>query len=117
MSFTNGVSTTSLSATIYAAGTNSLTATSSSVVGVDLITVTPAGPAKLAFTPATPGPGIAGSSIPNVAVSVEDTYGNVVTSASSGSVTATVQTGPRRIHLRPFTGQRHQWFTDFSQTW
>ena len=89
MTFTNGVSTTPLSATLYAAGVNSVTATTTlpSVAGVDSITVAPAVPNKLAFTPATPGPGTAGSSIPNVAVSVEDTYGNVVTSASGGSVT------------------------------
>jgi type II secretory pathway pseudopilin PulG len=95
VSFTNGVSTTALSATLDAAGLNTFTATSSlpSVAGVGSITVAPAGPNKLAFIPSTPGPGTAGSSIPNVAVAVEDTYGNVVTSASSGSITPT-ETGP-----------------------
>ncbi|MGD0220411.1 MAG: hypothetical protein ABSC73_08160, partial [Acidimicrobiales bacterium] len=47
---------------------------------------------QLAFTPATPGPGVAGSAIPSVAVSVEDSYGNVVTSAS-GSVVLSIHSG------------------------
>ena len=92
VSFTNGVSTTALSATLDAAGSNPLSATSGSVTGVDTITVAPAASSKLAFTPATPGPGTAGSPIPSVAVSVEDPYGNV-TSASSGSVTVSIQAG------------------------
>jgi hypothetical protein len=50
-------------------------------------------PARLAFTPATPGPGTAGEAIPNVAVSVEDSAGNVVTSQSSGSVTISIESG------------------------
>ena len=46
----------------------------------------------LVFTPAAPGPGTAGSPIPNVSVSVEDNYGNVVTTAS-GSVVVSIKSG------------------------
>jgi type II secretory pathway pseudopilin PulG len=97
VSFTNGVSTTTLSVTLYAAGVNTLTAASilPSVSGSGSITVAPSAPVKLGFVPTTPGPGTAGSAIPNVAVAVEDTYGNVVTSASGGLVTATIHSGPQ----------------------
>ena len=48
----------------------------------------------LVFTPTALGAGTAGSSIPNVAVSVEDTYGNVVTTAT-GSVVMSINSGPQ----------------------
>ena len=71
---------------------------------------------QLVFTPATPGPGTAGSAIPNVAVSVEDTYGNVVSSAS-GSVVMSINVGEspvqlllgdHRLRLEQRRGQLHQ---------
>jgi len=89
------------SATLKTAGSKSITATdagTSSITGAQTaITVNPAGASKLAFTPAAPGPGTAGSSIPNVAVSVEDTYSNVVTSLNSGSVTMSIKTGSPQV--------------------
>lgn len=53
----------------------------------------PGAASRLAFTPSTPGPGIAGESIPNVAVSVEDSFGNVVSSQGSGSVSISIKAG------------------------
>jgi hypothetical protein len=54
------------------------------------ITAAPA--SQLVFSPVAPGPGTAGSAIPNVAVKVEDSSGNVVTTVS-GSVTVAIQSG------------------------
>jgi hypothetical protein len=48
---------------------------------------------QLGFTPATPGPGTAGVSIQSVAVSVEDSFGNVVTTQNTGSVTISIKSG------------------------
>jgi hypothetical protein len=72
--------------TVYAIGSLGSLPTAS-------ITVAAGAANKLAFTPATPGPGTAGSSIPSVAVSVEDAYGNVVTGQNSGSITISVHSG------------------------
>ncbi len=68
-------------------------ATNEATTAVDgSVTITPAAANQLAFTPATPGPGTVGSAIPSVAVSVEDQYGNVVTTAS-GSVVMSIKSG------------------------
>jgi len=54
-----------------------------------------AGPAvKLAFTPSSPGPGRAGSSIPHVVVQQEDSFGNA-TAGSTGTVGLTIHSGPQ----------------------
>jgi prepilin-type N-terminal cleavage/methylation domain-containing protein len=67
-------------------GVNGMTGTSGS------FTVTSGSAAKLAFSPATPGPGTAGGVIPNVAVQALDGYGNLAT-ATSGSVTMSLPAG------------------------
>jgi type II secretory pathway pseudopilin PulG len=85
---------------INEAGTYSLTATDtalSSPVATSTptfmtFTVTAAAATQIAFSTVPPGPGVAGSAIPNVAVQVEDTFGNVVTSAT-GSVSISIPTG------------------------
>jgi hypothetical protein len=66
-------------------------------------TVSPAAAVKLAFSPAAPGPGSVASAIPNVAVQVEDTYGNVVTTAG-GSVTMTIHSGSPQTSFSSGTG-------------
>jgi hypothetical protein len=105
--FTSGTTTVSVSSGVASfanlvvdtSGSYTLTATPSSISGVavavnsNAFTVSPSAASTLAFTPLTPGPGTAGSAIPHVAVSVEDTFGNVVTSASSGSVTVSIKSG------------------------
>ena len=87
---------------INQAGTYTLTATDTEVNSVTNLPLTPAlsssfvvspAPAtQLVFNPTTPGPGTAGIAIPSVAVQVEDSLGNVVTTAT-GSVTVTIKTG------------------------
>jgi hypothetical protein len=75
VSFTNGASTTSLSATLYTAGTVVLTATASSpkLVGSASIVVTPAGPAQFGVqAPAAPTAGTAFSD----KITAQDVYGN-----------------------------------------
>jgi hypothetical protein len=47
---------------------------------------------QLVFNPGTPGPGTAGSALPNVTVQAEDAYGDLST-ATTGSVTVGVQSG------------------------
>ena len=66
--------------------TSTFTASSSS------FTVTAAPASQLVFSPATAGPGVAGTAIPSVSVQVEDTFGNLVTNAS-GSVALSIKTG------------------------
>jgi hypothetical protein len=63
--------------------------------------VTAAPASQLVFN-ATPGPGIAGSAIPNVSVTVEDTFGNVVT-AASGTVTMSIQPGSAQLSFNSGT--------------
>ena len=71
-----------------------LTATDGSLPSItsNSFAVLPASPAQLVFTPVNPGPGIAGSPIPNLSVQVEDSFGNLVTSAT-GAVTLSVNSG------------------------
>lgn len=68
----------------------SSTATSSNTISFNVV---PGTPTQLAFTPATPDSATAGSSLTNVAVSVEDAAGNIVTGAGAGSVTMSTATG------------------------
>jgi hypothetical protein len=55
----------------------------------------PGAAAQLAFTPSIPGPGTAGEAIPNLAVSVEDSFGNVVSSQNTGTVSISIKSGPQ----------------------
>ncbi len=57
-------------------------------------TVTAGLATQLVFNPASPGPGIAGSALPNVSAQVEDSFGNVATTAT-GSVTLSIASGPQ----------------------
>ena len=94
--FTSGVAAPASTFTAFAAGSNTLTATdshASTVTGSATFTLSPTLAGQLAFTSVTPGPGTAGSAIPDVAVSVEDSYGNVETSLNSGSVTMSIKSG------------------------
>lgn len=52
-------------------------------------------PTQIAFTPATPGPGVAGEAIQNVAVSVKDSFGNVVGAQETGSISLSIKSGPQ----------------------
>jgi hypothetical protein len=73
--------------TLTAGGSSLTAAPASSAVSIVAGTAS-----KIAFTPAMPGPGVHGSAIPGVAVSVEDTNGNVVTTAL-GSVVMSIKSG------------------------
>ncbi len=57
-------------------------------------TVTAGAASQLVFNPASPGPAVAGSAIPNVSAQVQDSFGNVVTTAT-GSVTLSIASGPQ----------------------
>ena len=76
--FTSGVSTTTLNATLYRAGANSLTATAGSVAGTATITVTPLSTTQYLVTPSTYAPTVGVSF--TVVLTAEDTYGNTDTS-------------------------------------
>ena len=93
VSFTPGVGTGTTHYGDETAATPTITATNgSSTWGTTTVTITAGAATQLAFNPATPGPGTPGSSIPNVAVQVEDSFGNVVTTAS-GSVIMSIKSG------------------------
>ncbi|MBV8195037.1 MAG: hypothetical protein JOY80_05860 [Candidatus Dormibacteraeota bacterium] len=84
MSFSAGVSTTALSATLYRAGTDQVTATSSSpqYLGRVTLQVTPASPSQFGLqTPATATAGVSFSAT----VTAQDPYGNT-TPAYAGTV-------------------------------
>jgi hypothetical protein len=91
VSFTNGVSSTALSVTLYDAAANTLTAsaTSPTISGSGTITVSPAG--ATGFTLANPGPQTAGTAFSET-ITAHDTYGNVAT-GYTGNQTVTF-TGP-----------------------
>jgi hypothetical protein len=75
-------------------GTPLLSASASGLsAGTQPETISAGAAAKLAFSPSAPGPGTAGSAIPSVLVQVQDTFGNVVTTANSGSVTMSIAAG------------------------
>jgi hypothetical protein len=107
--FANGTRTTTAttaangqaSASAFTANTTAGAYTvSASVSGVSAtasfsLTNNPGTATRLAFTPSTPGPGIAGEAIPSVAVSVEDSFGNVVSSQNTGSVSISIKSGPQ----------------------
>ena len=114
--FTSGTTTVALSngmATfsnliLNTSGTYTFVATPVNINGVttaitSAVTINPAAASKLVFTPAAPGPGSVASAIPNVAVQVEDPYGNFVTS-TSGSVTVTIKSGSPQSSFNSGTG-------------
>jgi hypothetical protein len=81
------------------AGKQTLTATSGTLTSAtsNSITISPAAANKLVFT-LQPSSAVAGSSLGTVAVTVEDTYGNVVTSNSSTvTLTGTTLTGTTSV--------------------
>ena len=76
------------------AGTPLITASATGLsAGTQPETISAGAATKLGFSPTTPGPGTAGSAIPSVLVQVQDTFGNVVTTANSGSVTLSIASG------------------------
>jgi hypothetical protein len=96
VAFTAGVLSTFPTLTPTVAGSGkTITATSGSVVGTTTITtVNPGAPSKLAMKTEPSSSVTAGGLFSTQpAVYVEDTYGNVVTSDSTSTVTASVQAG------------------------
>ena len=92
VNFTNGVSTTALSATLVNAGTNSLTATSSGVTGSASVMVSQAAGSKLVYltgaqTFVTGTGTTAGSGA--ISVQLQDTYGNPVAESANTGLTFT----------------------------
>ena len=91
-------STGAFSGSSTAAGSYGFTVTATNSYGTSsagsftLVIVGP--PSQIAFTPTTLGPGTAGTAVPNIAVSVEDSSGHVVTSQNTGSIAMTIATGP-----------------------
>jgi hypothetical protein len=87
VSFTNGVSTTTLSATLFAAGSNSLTATatSPSLTGTATISVSPAGADHFKVT--APASATAGSAFNTVTLTAQDPYNNTATGYANGNHT------------------------------
>ncbi len=97
VSFTNGVSTTALSATLDDAGPNTLTATSAGISGSANITVSPAAANKVVYNPEPPTTGTAGGTLASFGVSVEDSFGNIETTGNTGStdtITLSLATKP-----------------------
>ena len=107
VSFNGGVSTTSLSATLYDAGSNTLTATdSSSKTGSATIAVVPTSPNQLVYTTQPPATGTAGSALTNFKVAVEDTYNNIETTGNTGAgdtITLSVASGPGSFNSTSLT--------------
>ena len=85
VSFTNGVSTTTLSATLFAAGSNSLTATatSPSLTGTATINVDPA--AADHFRVTAPATVTAGTAFNTVTLTAQDPYNNTATGYANGN--------------------------------
>ncbi len=79
VAFANGVSTTTLTATLFAAGSNSLTATASSpsVTGTAAISVSAA--AADHFTVTAPATATAGTAFSTVTLTAKDAYNNTAT--------------------------------------
>ena len=79
VSFNNGVSTTTLAATLFAAGSNNLTATASSpsLTGTATISVAPA--AADHFRVTAPASATAGTSFNTVVLTAQDAYNNTAT--------------------------------------
>jgi type II secretory pathway pseudopilin PulG len=81
-------------------GSPVLTASATGLTSASQSAVISAGPAvKLVFNPVSPGPGSAGSSISNVVVQAQDSFGNLVTSANTGSVTLSIKSGSAQSSL------------------
>jgi type II secretory pathway pseudopilin PulG len=77
------------------AGTYTLTATDGSLTQTSgQFTISAGLATQLVFNPLSPGPGAAGSAIPNVTVKAEDSYGNIVTT-NSDTVNMSIGSGPQ----------------------
>ncbi len=89
VSFTSGVSTTTLSATLFAAGSNNLTATASSpsLTGTATISVSPA--AADHFRVTAPASATAGTAFNTVTLTAQDPYNNTATGYADGNHTIT----------------------------
>ncbi len=108
ISIAPGSSTASFYYGDTAAGTPKITASEPGMAsGSQTETVTAGSASQLAFAPAAPGPGTAGKSVPNVAVAVEDSFGNVVTNQNSGSVTLSVGAGSAQSSLTSGTATQN----------
>src|SRR5581483_6733315 len=84
VSFTNGVSTTTLSATLYNAAVTTLTATDTGGrTGSATITVADAGVDHLVV--GAPASGTAGTAITGISLTAQDLYNNTATSYAAGS--------------------------------
>jgi type II secretory pathway pseudopilin PulG len=94
VTFNNGAGTGTAYYGDEKAETETVSAVSGTTWGVASVIVTAGTPTQIAFNPVSPGPGTAGSSIPNVAVQAEDRFGNIATTAN-GSVTVSIASGPR----------------------
>jgi hypothetical protein len=121
VSFTNGVSTTTLSATLFDAGANSLTASASSPSLTDTtsISVAAGSAARLAWTNITSS---SGTAVPTTClftctyaafgnnsnftanVSVTDTWGNTVSALGSGHTVSVTRGGDGGAFTAPTTG-------------
>jgi hypothetical protein len=108
VNFTNGVSTTTLSATLYAAGANTLTGTAAAVSGTANLTVAAGAASKLAWVPVSNTHGTLGGlcfftcSYTSVGgsgttfkarIRLTDNFGNPVNAGSAFNVTVTKSAG------------------------
>jgi type II secretory pathway pseudopilin PulG len=74
------------------AGTPTITASGALASGVQAETLIGGAATHIAFNPAVPGPGVAGSAIPNIVVQAQDVYNNVAP-AGSGTVALSFKSG------------------------
>jgi len=79
--------------TLKTAGSETVTATSGSVSGIDTVTVNPGAPTHLAFSQ-QPANATVGTTLPTVTVTELDAYGNVATQDSTTRITLALGTNP-----------------------
>ncbi len=97
VTFVNGVSTTTLSTTLYKAETPIITVTEGANTGSSsaLPVVASPAPTQLSFTVSPPLTNVANAIIsPSIQVVDQDTYGNTVTSDNSTTITIAFQNNP-----------------------
>ena len=85
VSFTNGVSTTTLSATLFAAGSNSLTATATSPSLTGTATINVSAAAADHFKVTAPATATAGTAFNTVTLTAQDLYNNTATGYANGN--------------------------------
>ena len=85
VSFTNGVSTTTLSATLFAAGSNSLTATATSPSLAGTATIDVSAAAAHHFKVTAPAIATAGTAFNTVTLTAQDLYNNTATGYANGN--------------------------------